>query len=333
MWSFFTVILILVISFIPILIWWYVFSYIDDSKLNKSRFFYGILAGWFSVVPILYLDDIIDYSGTNILNMFSYIYSIDTIYSAFLFFLSIWLFSFLLFFISFLFSLIFSFNFSKIKSLFLLLLKSFFIFLLFIFFISIFSYLLSLFFDKFPGLDLSIEEWSWWTFSGIAFNSLKLVIFYYFIVWIIEELAKHFNFLSTSELKIDSIKSWVLFSIFVALGFSFIENILYFKVIYETYSLSWQLVSTYFFRSIFSVFVHVLCSSVLAYAFTKAYLSYKKSFNNFFFIKTFLIWVSYSILLHSIFDVSLSLWFTFIVFLYFIWAYLYITSIFYKEKD
>jgi hypothetical protein len=31
------------ISFFPIVIWAYIFSYIDDNPLNKKRFFVGVL--------------------------------------------------------------------------------------------------------------------------------------------------------------------------------------------------------------------------------------------------------------------------------------------------
>lgn len=39
----FLYILLAVISFFPIVIWAYAFSYIDDNQLNKKRFFVGIL--------------------------------------------------------------------------------------------------------------------------------------------------------------------------------------------------------------------------------------------------------------------------------------------------
>ncbi|MGB2110957.1 MAG: hypothetical protein ACPHY8_03590 [Patescibacteria group bacterium] len=36
-------ILLAAISFFPMVIWAYIFSYIDDNQLNKKRFFVGIL--------------------------------------------------------------------------------------------------------------------------------------------------------------------------------------------------------------------------------------------------------------------------------------------------
>jgi len=43
-------------------------------------------------------------------------------------------------------------------------------------------------------------------FKDIIFDTFKLVVFYYFIVAFIEETSKHFNFIQSSILYIDSIK-------------------------------------------------------------------------------------------------------------------------------
>ena len=50
---------IVIITFLPILIWGYVFSYLDNSPLGSRRFAIGILAGALSVVPVLFMQDII----------------------------------------------------------------------------------------------------------------------------------------------------------------------------------------------------------------------------------------------------------------------------------
>jgi len=51
----------------------------------------------------------------------------------------------------------------------------------------------------------------------MSFNTIKLLIFYYLLIGIIEEIAKHFNFLSTGILGIKNEKQLVLYSLFVAL--------------------------------------------------------------------------------------------------------------------
>ena len=168
-------------------------------------------------------------------------------------------------------------------------------------------------------------------FWDLYFNSFKLIIFYYIVIAFIEEASKHFNFLQSSIVSINSVKSWVLYAIFVALWFSFAENLLYIYNIYQVEWLSFSLVYTYFFRSIFSVMVHVFCSSLVAYYFTRAYLKYREKDLSFPYLKIFIFWLIAWIFLHLIFDITLTLWFIFVIFFYFLFGYLYVSSIFYKE--
>jgi RsiW-degrading membrane proteinase PrsW (M82 family) len=192
--------------------------------------------------------------------------------------------------------------------------------------LSFVIFLLNIIFTKF---DFAISESI--TFGNIIFNSFKLIIFYYIIVAFIEESSKHFNFLQSSVLYIKSVKEGVLYAIFVALGFSLIENMLYLYNYYSTYWVNWELLNIYFFRSIFSVIVHILSSSVVAYYFSKALLLYRQKDLSLSYLKIFSFWLLISILLHLFFDVALTLWFTVIMFFYFIWGYLYVSSIFYGE--
>jgi hypothetical protein len=147
----------------------------------------------------------------------------------------------------------------------------------------------------------------------------------------IEETSKHFNFLQSSVLYVDSVKTWVLYAIFVALWFSLIENVLY---LYNSYSQFWvwsDFIKTYFTRSVFSVMVHVFCSSFVAYYFSKALIFYRTNWLNLPYFKVFLTWLIFWILLHLIFDVTLSMWFLAIIFIYFVFWYFYVSSIFYRE--
>ncbi len=56
MYQFFSYVFISVGLFIPIVIWAYVFTFIDGSSLAKKRSLFGILAGVVSVIPILYME-------------------------------------------------------------------------------------------------------------------------------------------------------------------------------------------------------------------------------------------------------------------------------------
>ncbi len=316
-----TIILLSFISLIPILIWGYVFSYIDNTKFNKTRFFVWIFWWGISVIPILYLDKIIENSSFSILNIFHYISKLNSFENLINFVISLSLFTFLIAWIAF----IFVSWLNRSKETLYLYLKNI---LIFIAFIIVLSFII-LFFSKLNLWNSKvIETLSFW---NTIFDSIKLIFFYYVIVAFIEETSKHFNFIQTSSSKIKTIDKWVLYAIFVALWFSLVENILYIYNLYLNFWLNLELAKIYFFRSVFSVMVHVLCSSVIAYFFSKAFIYFAKKELSINFIKTFFVWLFSWIFLHMIFDVSLTFGFSFIIIIYFIGWYFYISSIFYRD--
>lgn len=323
--TFYNFFILAIISFFPIVIWGYIFAYIDDNPINKQRFLVWILGGILSVFPIFYMDKILLLFHFDYLNVFLFAHKLKDILSTFEFWLSLSLFLFFLVFSSFILWL----TFIKSKSVFKIYLKNLVVFLFWIFFLSILLFFLNYLFNLSVFSNIKVEEIS---FMNIIFDSFKLIVFYYFIVAFIEEASKHFNFLQSSILYVDSVKTWVLYSIFVALWFSFIENILYLNNIYSQNWLSSYLFKIYFYRSFFSVMVHVICSSLISYYFCRALINYRINGLNFPYLKVLLTWLFLWILFHLIFDISLSLWFWFIIFVYFIWWYLYVSSIFYKEK-
>lgn len=310
------------ISFFPIVIWWYIFSYIDSNYINKKRFIVWITWWMLSVIPILYMDKILNVLDLKFLNIFYFISKIWSIFSSIELLISL---SFFLIFIV-IFSFFLWFFIQKMNNIFKIYLKNLLVFLILILIISFSLYFFNIILSQ---IDFSISEDI--VFWDIIFNSFKLIIFYYLLIAFIEESSKYFNFLQSSVLHIKSIKTWVLYAIFVALWFSLIENILYLYNYYLQFWISIELLKIYFLRSIFSVIVHVLCSSVVAYYFSKALLLYRWKDLTFSYIKIFSYWIFISIFLHLLFDVALTLWFSFIVFLYFIGWYLYVSSIFYRE--
>lgn len=318
----FIYIVLFLISFFPIVIWAYIFSLIDDNLINRKRFVVWIIWWVVSVVPILYFDKILNIFNFKILNSFYYISQIKSFFTSIEFWISL---SFFLLFISLLSLLFWSFlnnTFSILK----VYLKNLLVFLMFIFFLSIIVYFLNFLFNDINiPINDSIKFWE------ILFNSFKLIVFYYLLVAFIEESSKHFNFLHSSVLHINTIKQWVLYAIFVALWFSLIENILYLFNYYKEYWLTLWLVKIYFLRSLISIIVHVLCSSVIAYYFSRALLLYREMDLSFSYIKIFFYWLFISIFLHLFFDIALSFGFTIVLFLYFIWTYLYVSSVFYRE--
>jgi hypothetical protein len=147
------------------------------------------------------MDKIIDYIQINYLNIFSYVSSVINIFSSFKLSLSLGIFLIFLAIVSIIFSfLVFKFNFD-IKAY----IKNIIVFFVFIFFISLTIYFLNLLSFNFDFLNNEISETI--EFKNIVFNSLKLIISYYLLVAFIEEASKHFNFLSSSLIKIDSIST------------------------------------------------------------------------------------------------------------------------------
>lgn len=315
-------IILALLSFFPVVIWAYSFSFIDDNPLNKKRFLIWVLGWILSVFPILYMEKIINILKFEYLNVFYFASQVRDLFSSLRLSLSLSIFLLVIILASFLLWGFFKGKLHLLKVYF----KNFLVFLFFIFFLSItmlgLNYILS--FVDF-ALDSEISFWN------IVFNTFRLIVFYYLIVAFIEEAAKHFNFLQSSILYIKSVKDWVLYAIFVALGFSFVENLLYLWSYYGAHGASFDLVKLYFFRSAFSIVVHILCSSVIAYYFSKALILYRDKDLSFSYLKIFSVGLVVSIVLHLVFDVALTLGFVFVIFLYFVGGYLYVSSIFYKE--
>jgi RsiW-degrading membrane proteinase PrsW (M82 family) len=321
-------ILLALISFFPIVIWAYIFSYIDDNPLNKKRFFVWILGGALSVVPILHMEKILSFLDFEYLNTFYFVSEVKDLLTSIEFGISLALFLFVIIFFSF-----FLWNFfMKFREILKIYLKNILVFLIFIIWITLSVFLINYLFS-FELTSNLVEIKDWVQFGNILFNSFKLIIFYYLIVAFIEESSKHFNFLQSSVLQIDSVKKGVLYAIFVALWFSLIENMLYLYNYYTQVWLNWELLKLYFFRSTFAVIVHVLSSSVVAYYFSKALLKYKDKDLSLPYLKIFSFGLIVSILLHMVFDVALTLWFSSIMFVYFIGWYLYVSGIFYKDDS
>lgn len=312
------IIWISVIAFIPILIWAYIFSYLNNSELNSRRFLAWIIAWWISVVPVLYSEEILNTLWIKSYNLLEILSSwvfepLQISISLLITILSVWIFSLIA-------GLLFIDNISKIYRTYL---KNLVFLNLFILIFLVLYYLIA---------DIWLLSWKIKNSVEIGksvFWTTWLILLYYIIVWLLEESSKHFNFIPSSLAESDTIKKWVMYAIFIALGFWFVENILYLFNIFRENWFSSELISIWIFRWIFSLFVHILCSSLVIYSFIKMYLKNNKL--NFNYVKTFLIAFSLSIAIHAIYDISLTLDFTAIIFIYLIFWYLYVTKIFYKE--
>ncbi|MDD5376533.1 MAG: PrsW family glutamic-type intramembrane protease [Candidatus Gracilibacteria bacterium] len=314
---------IIIITFFPILMWGYIFSYLDNSPLGARRFGLGIVAGAISVVPVLFMSDMMAFADLVHWNVFPLLAIRGNeieLAASLLMTIGIIAISVFVFSLGF-----FSLSIGKVWK--TLIRNTGILFLIGILF-SFFHFLLfSLDIFEAPLANGGI------TIAGVVFGTLKLVLFYYVVIAIIEETSKHFCVLTSSLPFIDSVKKGVLFSIFIALGFGFIENILYLKNIAEQSGVwSSGVLSTWIFRSIFSLLTHIICSVIVGLYFSRAFIAYTSLPKILPYAKTLLYGFLLSILVHAIFDISLTVGFTGIIFIYFFGSYLSITRIFYEEQ-
>jgi len=313
----FTLLLIVTVSFFPVVIWAYIFTYIDNSTLSKRRLLSGVFAGSISVAPILYMEQFLTFlsiEGINVFNLFAVEHSFYNVIPAFLslfLFLSVFLFFSLITQIIIKKKILFTDNY----------IGSIFVFLWGIIWVLGLFCLMNLL----PSLTRDI--WSLVSMQWVMLNSFALVVWYYAVIALLEEGSKHFQFLSWAS-KPESIRKWVLYAIFIALWFSFIENILYTYFLYTSTWFSSELLKLYFFRGVFSITLHILCTSVLAYSSLRAFVfsDIKKT-------RIFALGLLVSLFLHALFDVALTFWFPLVLILYFIWGYLYVSSLFYWETS
>lgn len=96
--------------------------------------------------------------------------------------------------------------------------------------------------------------------------SLHQKIWFFVIVGMLEEFVKHLFLRFSDEEKIHSIDDAVEYSILVALGFAFVENIFYFQNVFSGQGLSLQEYGLFMvLRSGISVAAHVVFSAIFGY--------------------------------------------------------------------
>ena len=96
--------------------------------------------------------------------------------------------------------------------------------------------------------------------------SMSEKIWFFIMVGILEEFVKHLVLRFSDEYKIHSVSEAIQFAIIVALGFAFVENILYFtQIIDARLVVGGQFFLLVVLRSILSVGAHVSFSAILGY--------------------------------------------------------------------
>jgi len=96
--------------------------------------------------------------------------------------------------------------------------------------------------------------------------SMSEKIWFFIMVGILEEFVKHLVLRFSDEYKIHSVSEAIQFAIIVALGFAFVENVLYFTQILDArLAVGGQFIMLIALRSILSVGAHVSFSAILGY--------------------------------------------------------------------
>ena len=169
------------------------------------------------------------------------------------------------------------------------------------------------------GSDPLIRE----RFGDIIFYSYTAIIWYYLVISLLEEGVKFIGWYGFYSTLWDlDLRVLISVAICISLWFAFFENILYSIFYVKENSIDYSLITLIFFRSIFSVLLHIFASACMVIAFY--YILYSKK------IYILRIWlfgcfIILSILGHSIYDLGLTFGHTWVIFLYIFATYFLLT--------
>lgn len=196
-------------------------------------------------------------------------------------------------------------------------------------------------------------------FQGDLFGFTNLVILpigvllSFLLVGMIEEYMKHVAVEATDQGKIRNIDDAIELSIVAALGFAFVENIMYFFYIWQYQGID-TLYLSFIFRSIFSTFAHILFSGIYGYYYGIAFfaepiyqeeIKQKRGVIRRFFVKILTFNSSslfaqekvtqglfYAVVLHALFNVMLEMNLTFFMVPFLVIGYAVLTYLFSLKK-
>ncbi|MDD2745757.1 MAG: PrsW family glutamic-type intramembrane protease [Candidatus Gracilibacteria bacterium] len=306
--SIFQTILTILLASVPIVLWGYVFSYYDGIVFKIHKFLFGGIAGAVSIVPIIYATEIYEYlSLPGFLKVLSQSQvSTTDFFSAFI--ASYWIpvVLFLVFLVVFSFSQIF-----QLK-------RTFFRIIGMIFGTSLLLAGIAVAFPTFGTGQLDIQ--------GNIFVTLSSIIIVYIFIAFLEESMKHIALYGS----IDSIlerRDILLFAVYSALGFVFLENTIYLTNIGEHAGFGSTFFSTLFTRSVVSLLLHIFASLILALGFIK-YTERIGMPAVFAFVQG----LFGAVFVHMLFNVSLTYGKSGIILLYIFIGYFFFTKVFLDER-
>lgn len=209
----------------------------------------------------------------------------------------------------------------------------------------------------FPQLEvfLHTDKLSHIEFEIFSLVTIPLsVIAAFLFVGLLEEYMKHFAVKATDQNKFQSVDDAIEYSIIASLGFSFVENIMYFYFIWVGQGLE-DFFIAFIFRSIFSTFAHILFSGMYGYYYgiacfsTPIFQSEMKEkrmwftkilhkitrvrSENLFHKEKVIEGLFVAIILHAVFDVFLEVGWTYVILPYLVIGYLVLDYLFEKKED
>lgn len=175
----------------------------------------------------------------------------------------------------------------------------------------------------------------------------------FFLVGVIEEYAKHLAVKTADNGRFKNVDDAMEYSIIAALGFSFVENVMYFFYIWQYQGID-TLYLSFIFRAIFSTFAHILFSGVYGYYYGLAYFAkpiYQEEIrknrhpaitllHKILHLKSETVFADekvmqglmYAVILHAFFNVMLELDITYVIVPFLIWGYSGLTYLFAKRR-
>ena len=245
-----------IITFIPVLGWIYFFQ--SQNYEKKKYVIITFIAGMLSVVPIKLYEKYWDVSVWNLehLNLFKHIDYITQSSTV---------------------SLVISFVIvSMIVAVFMFLFSALIMFILEVFSRdnSIRCYL-----NKTKKiLESPFQFVTIGAFIGLCAAALSLYfperVWFFVVVGMLEEFAKYLMLRFANEEKIGSIADAISFSILIALGFAFVENVMYISKFWSTSGQGFGTFTVFFIlRSTISTIAHVCFSAIIGYFYGIAHFS------------------------------------------------------------
>ena len=302
--------LILILSgcvlLLPLVFWMYIFTTFFPNSISKLQFLGGVIIGGFSSIPFVF------HGGSFIWDILENIFS-ELLATSFLWVVQnvslIFMALLLLYFSVWFFFQDFRRRYSNIF------LYSSAALLCMVIIGSLLSFGLQAFLP-------ALSQISVWYAGVISFVSVGGIFAYYSIIAIIEEGNKYISSLSFSG-KQDYfcvIEKYLSLSACIALGFAFFENILYtYFYLQDSWVWPW-LLSLVFFRSIFTIILHLMSSILFALGFWYViWGEYSWTWTK---ILKAWIFIFLGIISHILFDSALSFWYVGLLILYIFLMYI-----------